>query len=62
MSGWIVVAAVVLVQGGMLGWMLRVMYRRQTAQLAIVAVAVHEVLDKVTELDAELHAVADEPK
>lgn len=57
-AAWATVAAVVLLaQGALLVWMLRDGVRRLTAQVAVLTVVVHEVLDKLTELDEELHAV-----
>ena len=51
------VGVVVLAVGGLLVWVLRLGFRRLTAQLAVLTVVVHEVLDKVVELDEELHRV-----
>ena len=39
------------------GWYLRRLLVGLVAQVAVLTVVVHEVLDKVVELDAELHAV-----
>jgi hypothetical protein len=38
-------------------WRLHLHLRRVTAQLAVLTVVVHDVLDKIVELDTELHAV-----
>jgi hypothetical protein len=56
MIGWVLLA-VVLFEGWALVWTLRVMFARLTAQLAVLTVVTHEVMDKIVELDEELHRV-----
>lgn len=57
--GWAMVAAlgVVLVAQG---WFLRLSMLRLMAQVGVLTVVVHEVLDKIVALDDELHAVDDD--
>jgi hypothetical protein len=40
-------------------WRLYVGLQRLTAQLAVLTVVTHDVLDKIVDLDTELHAVDD---
>lgn len=56
--GWVLVGVwgVVVVA---LVWRLQVLVRGLVAQVAVLTVAVHDVADKVAELDNELHAVDD---
>jgi hypothetical protein len=61
MNSW-ALAALGVVLWWTLVWMIRVGVTRLTAQLAVLTVVTHEVLDKVAELDEELHAVADGAK
>jgi hypothetical protein len=56
MISWVLVAALSLaVLAGL--WRLYVGLQRLTAQLAVLTVVVHDVLDKIVDLDSELHAV-----
>jgi hypothetical protein len=59
--GWVVVAALGLVIVAGL-WRLHMHLLRLTAQLAVLTVVTHDVLDKVVDLDTELHAVDDRLK
>jgi hypothetical protein len=61
MMGWMVVAALGLVIVAGL-WRLYVGLQRLTAQLAVLTVVTHDVLDKIVDLDTELHAVDDRLK
>jgi hypothetical protein len=54
--GWMVVAALgVVIVAGL--WRLHVGLQRLTAQLAVLTVVAHDVLDKLVDLETELHAV-----
>jgi hypothetical protein len=56
MIGWMVVAALgVVIVAGL--WRIYLGLQRLTAQLAVLTVVVHDVLDKIVDLDTELHAV-----
>jgi hypothetical protein len=55
MMAWLGAALGLLILAGL--WRLHVGLRRLTAQLAVLTVVVHDVLDKIVDLDTELHAV-----
>lgn len=55
MMAWVGVAFGLVILAGL--WQLQMGLRRVTAQLAVLTVVVHDVLDKIVELDTELHAV-----
>jgi hypothetical protein len=55
MMAWVVAGLGLVVVAEL--WRVHRHLRHLTAQLAVLTVVVHDVLDKIVDLDAELHAV-----